>query len=189
MTTLYLMRHGEPEGGRKYRGFEVDDVLSSKGWDQMNQAILKPEHWDVVVSSPLKRCSEFSQQVANQNNIALDIRSDLKEIGFGHWSGKNRTEVKLDYAQEYELFYQNPVKNTPKNAEPFSAFYSRVITELKIIEQDYLGQSILLVAHAGVIRAIIASVLNIPHKNAYDMQIRNAALIKIDLGVKRAVYF
>ena len=37
-TTLDLMRHGEPVGGRKYRG-QIDDPLSEKGWAQVRAAL------------------------------------------------------------------------------------------------------------------------------------------------------
>jgi len=38
ITTLDLMRHGEPVGGRRYRG-QMDDPLSEKGWAQMRNAV------------------------------------------------------------------------------------------------------------------------------------------------------
>jgi len=30
-TTIDLLRHGEPVGGKRYRG-QIDDPLSEKGW-------------------------------------------------------------------------------------------------------------------------------------------------------------
>jgi len=33
------MRHGEPVGGRAYRGHSIDDPLSEKGWQQMWDAV------------------------------------------------------------------------------------------------------------------------------------------------------
>ena len=38
LTTIDLIRHGEPVGGRKYRG-QTDDPLSEKGWEQMWKAV------------------------------------------------------------------------------------------------------------------------------------------------------
>jgi len=35
MTTIDLLRHGEPEGGVRYRGDGVDDPLSARAWKQM----------------------------------------------------------------------------------------------------------------------------------------------------------
>ena len=34
-TTIDLIRHGEPVGGRAYRGHNIDDPLSDKGWQQI----------------------------------------------------------------------------------------------------------------------------------------------------------
>ena len=36
VTTIDLIRHGEPVGGRRYRGGRMDDPLSEKGWAQMS---------------------------------------------------------------------------------------------------------------------------------------------------------
>ncbi len=33
-TIVDLLRHGEPDGGQKFRG-AVDDPLSPRGWEQM----------------------------------------------------------------------------------------------------------------------------------------------------------
>ena len=33
-TVIDLIRHGEPVGGRRYRG-HIDDPLSERGWQQM----------------------------------------------------------------------------------------------------------------------------------------------------------
>jgi hypothetical protein len=37
--TLDLLRHGEPEGGRLYRGNLLDNPLSEKGWQQMQASV------------------------------------------------------------------------------------------------------------------------------------------------------
>ena len=44
ITTLDLMRHGEPVGGRRYRG-RTDDPLSEKGWNQMWTAVGDYRGW------------------------------------------------------------------------------------------------------------------------------------------------
>ncbi|MEW6253578.1 MAG: histidine phosphatase family protein, partial [Planctomycetota bacterium] len=62
-TLIDLMRHGEPVGGRRYRG-QVDDPLSEKGWAQMRAAVGEAAPWHHVVSSPLLRCREFAETLA-----------------------------------------------------------------------------------------------------------------------------
>lgn len=51
-TTVDLLRHGEPAGGKKFRG-AVDDPLSPLGWQQMRAAVGDFRGWQTIVSSPL----------------------------------------------------------------------------------------------------------------------------------------
>jgi alpha-ribazole phosphatase len=71
--TLDFMRHGEPVGGRKYRG-QLDDPLSEKGWEQMRAAVGEAWPWTRIVSSPLLRCSEGSRLwcVGGQDRCATE---------------------------------------------------------------------------------------------------------------------
>ena len=48
-TTVDLLRHGEPEGGKKFRG-AVDDPLSPQGWAQMRTAVGDGRDWQVIRS-------------------------------------------------------------------------------------------------------------------------------------------
>ena len=40
-----LIRHGEPQGGPRYRGDGIDDPLSDKGWRQMWDAVGEDAPW------------------------------------------------------------------------------------------------------------------------------------------------
>jgi len=58
-TTVDLIRHGEPEGGVKLRGW-LDDPLSAAGWQQMRAAIAGNNAWQQIVTSPMLRCRELA---------------------------------------------------------------------------------------------------------------------------------
>ena len=60
-TVIDLLRHGEPVGGRRYRG-QQDDPLSDTGWAQMRTSCAE-QSWDAVVSSPLQRCARFAEEL------------------------------------------------------------------------------------------------------------------------------
>ncbi len=189
MLKIDLMRHGEPQGGKRFRGHSIDDPLSEQGWQQMHDATQNKNGWDSVITSPMLRCSEFAHEIAQKENILCEEIDDLKEIGFGHWEGKSRAIVKAMHAKEYALFYANPEQNPPKNAEQLGVFYRRVLGVLKILQQNHDGEHILLVAHAGVIRAILAHALDTPINTMFKMDIQNAALINIELGEPNKVFF
>ena len=94
-TTLDLMRHGEPVGGRRYRG-QIDDPLSEKGWAQMRAAVGELAPWDRIVSSPLLRCRAFAEALASAHGLPLTLDERLKEVGFGAWEGKTAAEIEED---------------------------------------------------------------------------------------------
>ncbi len=83
-TTVDLLRHGEPAGGRKFRG-SVDDPLSELGWQQMRAAAQAAEAggeatWDRVISSPLLRSGEFAAELATQRNLPIEVWGDVREM-------------------------------------------------------------------------------------------------------------
>ena len=118
-------------------GYSVDDALTEKGWSQMRAAVPKSPKWDHIVSSPLKRCLEFSQELANDLQIPFTVEDNMKEIGFGEWEGKTPDDILAEDSEALNHFYKDPVNNRPKGAEPLDTFSERVWNAyLSIIEQQ-----------------------------------------------------
>ncbi len=184
-TVIDFMRHGEPEGGRRFRGHSIDDVLSEKGWVQMRQAVEGGCPWTQIVSSPLVRCHAFADELNQQHRVPVRIDDRLKEVGFGSWEGLTHDEIQARDFSHYQAFYNDPVSNRPPGAEPLDVFFARVSGALKTMVTDFAGQHVLVVAHAGIIRAIMAHVLDIPAMAVYRIQVVNAGLSRIRYGSDR----
>ena len=187
MTTyIDVIRHGEPVGGRRYRGYSIDDPLTEKGWTQMRAAVPETPKWQHIVSSPLKRCLEFSQELANDLHITYSIDENIKEIGFGDWEGKTPEEILAEDSEALNHFYQDPVHNRPRGAEPLETFSERVWTAYQTILQEHQGKHVLIVAHAGVARAITANILKMSLDDVYSrLKIEYGAIIcsSVDEGL------
>jgi len=169
MTTyIDVIRHGEPEGGRRYRGYSVDDPLTEKGWTQMRAAVTKNSPWQHIVSSPLKRCLEFAQELADDLQINVSVDDRIKEIGFGVWEGKTPEEILAEDADALNHFYRDPVNNRPQGAEPLDTFSDRVWQAYQAIAEEHKGKHVLIVAHAGVARAITANILRMSLDDVYS---------------------
>ncbi len=179
MTThIDIIRHGEPVGGRRYRGYNIDDPLTEKGWAQMRSAIPENPRWQHIVSSPLKRCLEFSQELANDLHISCCVEDNFKEIGFGEWEGKTPEEILAEDSKALSLFYKDPVNNRPKGAEPLDTFSIRVWNAYQSILENNLHKHVLIVAHAGVARAITANILKMSLNDVYSrLKIEYGAVI------------
>jgi len=178
MLKVDLMRHGEPVGGRRYRG-AVDDPLSETGWLQMKSAVGDVAPWRQIITSPLRRCHDFSTYLGQKHEIPVAVENRFTEIGFGEWEGCSSKELQQRDPGCVARFYHDPVGNRPRGAEPLSDFMSRIISAWDEINDRDQDIHILIVSHAGVMRAIIAHVLGMPMENIYRLQIGNASLLSI----------
>jgi alpha-ribazole phosphatase len=167
-TLIDIIRHGEPVGGRRYRGYGVDDPLTEKGWEQMRASVHETRIWQQIVSSPLQRCVEFSTELADDLHVGIEVIDNLKEIGFGEWEGKTPEEIVAEDSDALDRFHQDPVNNRPLGAEPLDSFSQRVWDAYLKVAEKYRGQHVLIVAHAGVARAITANILKISLQDVYS---------------------
>jgi probable phosphoglycerate mutase len=179
MTTIDLLRHGEPEGGVRYRGDGVDDPLSERGWEQMWASVGACANWTQVVTSPLRRCRAFAQAVAERHHLPLAVDPRLREVGFGAWEGKRHEEVRDADPAAYYAFFRDAVRHRPPGSEPLEAFYARVREGILAIFDEHTEGHVLLVCHLGVMRAAIALALDMPLPSLYRMHAPYAGLIRL----------
>lgn len=179
-TLIDLIRHGEPVGGRKYRG-QTDDPLSDRGWAQMRAAVADHRPWSAVVTSPLCRCRAFAEEVARARELPLQVEPRFKEIGFGAWEG--RTADALNEAEPgiVDRFLRDPETHTPPGAEPVGAFRDRVIAAWDELVEAHHGAHVLVVGHAGTIRMVLRHVLGMPLSHTFRIQVENAGLTRIQV--------
>jgi broad specificity phosphatase PhoE len=184
-TRIDILRHGEPEGGQKYRGHGVDDPLSELGWRQMWAAVGNHLPWDRVVSSPMKRCRPFAEAVAEKKGLPLRIDDRLREVGFGAWEGRTGNELRTADPDAIRRFYADPIAARPAGAEPLDHFRERVSLALQQILDSDAGRHVLVVAHAGVMRASLSWLLQIPPERMYRVDIPNAAFLRLRADSER----
>lgn len=184
-VTLDLMRHGEPVGGRRYRG-QIDDPLSEKGWAQMHAAVGGSAPWDRIVSSPLMRCRSFAEALGEARGLPLALDARLMEVGFGVWEGKSAAEIEAAAPDTLARFKADPVNARPPGAEPLAEFYARVAAALDDLHAQHAGEHLLLVGHAGVIRMAFAWALQVPLEHAYRIEVACASLTRLRFDDGRA---
>ena len=178
ITRVDMIRHGEPVGGRRYRG-QIDDPLSERGWQQMEEALAGECQWQAVVTSPLSRCREFAARYAETHNLSLHVEPRFMEIGFGTWEGRRHEEIRQQDPHAIANFLQDPVRYRPPEAEPLDRFAARVRAAWQDLLASFSGRHVLAVAHAGVIRAVTAEVLGMPPGHMFRLQVDNAAVNRI----------
>lgn len=177
-TTVDLIRHGEPEGGIRFRG-HTNDPLSETGWAQMRAAVQGRNPWQMVVTSPLLRCTGFAAELAANAAIPLEADARLKEIGFGEWEGRTPDELMQIDPGCLDRLWRDPAGFTPPGGEGLAAFTARVTAGWNDLLTRHAGKHILVVAHGGVNRVILCQTLQIPIHNMFCLDVPFAGLSRI----------
>ncbi|MBJ8433360.1 histidine phosphatase family protein [Acinetobacter pittii] len=153
-----LLRHGESQYSHTLRG-HLDDELTAKGWQQMQSTIeqVTNQSWDVIISSTLKRCVCFAEQLAKTTQLPLLLNHDLKEMYFGEWEGVSTQQIYETSPELLANFWQKPSQYCPPCAETLMQFQTRVLKgfhELLVEMQKQNWQHGLVVTHGGVIKLL-----------------------------------
>lgn len=153
-----LLRHGESQYSHTLRG-HLDDELTAKGWQQMQSTIeqVTDQTWDVIVSSSLKRCACFAEQLAKTTQLPLLLNHDLKEMYFGEWEGVSTQQIYETSPELLANFWQKPSQYCPPQAETLMQFQMRILKgfqDLLLEMRKQNWQRALVVTHGGVIKLL-----------------------------------
>lgn len=178
MAVIDLIRHGEPEGGRRYRG-ATDDPLSARGWRQMEEAVGDDCPWQHIVTSPLCRCRDFAQSLGRRHGVPVTEDIRLQEQGFGAWEGRSPDDLRREDPEQLRRFYSDPARNRPAGAESLEDFRRRIAESWAELVDRHRGRRVLVVGHAGTIRAVVSLVLGTPPENMFRVAVSYAARVQI----------
>lgn len=165
-TRIDILRHGLPEGDGCLRG-HTDFPITSKGLEQMLAAVEGLNDVQQVVSSPLRRCSEFAEQFARQFSLPIEQFAHWKEMNFGCWDGLDRNELWLAHGEVISKYWENPWLFNPHGGESLQAFDHRIDNAWQDLLSRYTGKRVLLVTHAGVMKQLIRILLELPETPTY----------------------
>lgn len=120
-----------------------------------------------VYSSPAPRCRALVEHLGWQTQY--DPR--LLELDFGDWEGRAWQDIPR---AESEPWMADFVRRTPPNGESYAALQVRVVDFLRELQQQG-AEHAAIVSHAGVIRAALAWLRNIPLEHSFQR-------IRVDYG-------
>lgn len=171
MQTLYLLRHAETTtGSGKFVG-HTDVDLSAFG-HQCAAAL--PQHWTgvaptVVCTSALRRAGASVAALCRQLNLCRSIDAGFNEMNFGQWEGLSWTQIERQSAEMARLWSDNWVDTAAPGGECLRDVHLRATASLnRLLKLHTDAPAILVVAHAGSIRALLCELLNKPLSAAFD---------------------
>ena len=167
---IYLIRHGETVNAKEvcFNGhFDVD--LSNEGKKQSLRIAkaLKNLPIKAVYSSDLKRTQIGAKYVADEHDLKHIPYKELRELAFGDWEGLSVAEVNRKYPDKLKERLENIELFRVEGGESFFQLRDRVIPKFKNIIAEHPDDNIVMLCHGGVIRTILAYILQIPVKNLF----------------------
>jgi alpha-ribazole phosphatase len=136
--------------------------------------------FDAIYSSPLQRCTKLADALQGTLNMAsYGVHPNLSELHFGDWEMQAWDDIPRDVFDEWAHNYAHIA---PPNGETFSQMQQRVLDFLAEAQLQHAGQEIAIVTHGGVIRALIAHVLNMPLKGLFRFHIDHGGISRLEFG-------
>lgn len=147
----------------------------------LREKLLNKE-FDAIYSSPLQRCHKLALALStdetlniSERTIVLDER--LKELHFGDWELSSWDDIPRDTFDTWAKDYANLA---PPKGETFSQLHIRAKSFVDDVSNHSQDKNILVITHGGLIRALIAEVLQIPLKRLFRMTIDYASLTQLE---------
>jgi len=153
---IFLVRHGQSIGNlnRVYLG-HTDYDLSELGYQQaeITADYLKNEHIDAIYSSDLLRAHNTAVPHARIRGLEVIDSENLREIYLGDWENRPIDEL---IEQDYDNFVLGWRENfgtfTVPGGENVLDAGTRFYREVERIATENAGKTLLIAAHAAVIR-------------------------------------
>ena len=173
-----LIRHTslQIEPGICYGQSDIDVAVSFANELARTQAKLADIGFDAVYSSPLQRCVKLAVAL-NCGEPILDNR--LMELNFGDWEMQAWDAIPRDTFDGWAHDYAN---EAPPNGETFSQLQQRGLSFLDEILSKNLNKNVAIITHGGMIRALLAHVLNMQLKGLFRFVIDHGSVTQVDFS-------
>jgi probable phosphoglycerate mutase len=153
-TRVLLARHGETEWNRtgRWQG-HADPPLNAAGRRQAETLAAQLAGGGVaaIYSSDLRRAAETARIVADRLGLAVTERPELREIDVGSWSGLTSEDVRTRFPEAFERWRSGEIGHDGETREELAL---RVVPAVEALAHAHPGETVLVVTHGGVIRAL-----------------------------------
>lgn len=176
---LILIRHGQSEGNASgvIQG-RLDFGLSPLGHQQAiaTAARLSGMRIDRVITSPLARAAETARSIAEPHGIAIEPEPGLLEYDPGPVSGLTGAQIRELHPEIMAAYARGERPRFP-GEEGRDIFGRRLAAVIDALQDA--DQTIVAVAHGGVIGAICSMVLGIEQHRPGIFQVANCSLTEL----------
>jgi broad specificity phosphatase PhoE len=182
--TLLIVRHGQTTWNTEHRlpGLLPGVALNETGRKQAARLAeaLSVMPISAIISSPLERARDTAAYLAQGRDIPVQIESDLVDTDVGPWAGRVISELSKEDSA-WQAYVKDPT-TAPEGVETFPHVQQRVVAAIeRWLAQDNLGTHPVFVAHADVIKLLLAYYMGLETRRAGSLHIDNASVSLIEL--------
>ncbi len=189
-TIMYAVRHGETEWNRagKMQGWH-DSPLTDLGLAQARAVAegMAGRHVELIYSSDLKRAVDTANIIADRLKVKVNIDSRLRERNMGEMEGLTHEmygEIAPDRLKKYLTF--DPAWPIP-DGESLIQRSERCVSAANDICANHPGQTILIVAHGGVLSSFFHHAVGMDLSNPRCFSLFNACISRFTVDNNRWV--
>jgi broad specificity phosphatase PhoE len=183
--TLLFIRHGQSTWNVEHLlpGQLPDIPLTEKGREQAESLAeaLKVLPITAIISSPLERARDTAAYLARPRDLPVLLDDGLKDTDVGPWAGKKYDELyKTDPA--WKEFVRDPTRG-PEGVETFPQVQQRAVAAVeRWLSHEELGNYLAFVAHADVVKLLLAHYMGLEAARAGSLAIDNASVSMVELA-------
>src|SRR5579863_1100077 len=183
--TLLFIRHGQTTWNeqQKLPGQLPGIALNDKGKRQAAELAeaLKEVPISTIISSPLERAHETAKYIAQGRDLEIQLDPRLMDTDVGLWAGQNYNELSKNDAR-WKAYVHDPTV-APEGVETFPEVQQRALAAVEHWRSlESTGPYPAFVAHADIVKLLIAHYTGLPIERAGSIFIDNASvsLLEID---------
>jgi phosphoserine phosphatase len=166
VVRIILIRHGHVAGIEppRFRG-RTDIALTALGEAQANaaaQRIGALSRPTAIYTSPMSRCIATGEAIAKTVNAPSQVLDQLNDLDYGLWQWKSHEEIRNSFAEQYETWHTAPQLFRFPQGESLQDLVARAADALRGVLERHRDQTVVLVSHDSVNRALLTQVLDQP---------------------------
>jgi len=157
-TIFGIMRHGETEWNTEKRiQGQSDSPLTALGRKTARRWAhwLASGPWDRLLVSDLGRARETAAILNTQLKLPLTVDARLREQDWGAWTSRTIAELRRTEPGRLHRMEARGWRFQPPDGESREAVWRRSSSALRDAARQWPGQSILVIAHGGVIKSLL----------------------------------